>query len=308
MGHGEDELPAARPRHRAPHPRRAERAWARSTSCWPPAASAARAAATRRSPARATARAGASTGRSATSSPARATSRTPSTAPTSPASGASTPTSCPRAGVDAYEIFRKIDRGEIRGLLSICFNPMVSLPDNDFIARMLEKLEFYVAIDFFLNETAQLRRRRAARLAARGGRGHRHQRRGPGHQDQQGRRLPRRGPAGLADHPGPRRGAGPPARVHVRRARARSSTSCAGVAPAASPTTPASPTRRSSGSTASSGPARATTTPARRGCSSRARGTRSPRAQGRSTSPTARPASTSPPTRRRPRTWTTSIR
>jgi assimilatory nitrate reductase catalytic subunit len=61
----------------------------------------------------------------------------------------------PQAGVDAYEIFRKIDRGEIKGLLSICFNPLVSLPDNDFIRRMLEKLEFYVAIDFFLNETAR---------------------------------------------------------------------------------------------------------------------------------------------------------
>ena len=38
------------------------------------------------------------------------------------------------------------------------------------------------------------------------------------------------------------------------------------------------------------------TTPARRGCSSRERGTRSRRAPGRSTSPTARRASTSPPT------------
>ena len=60
----------------------------------------------------------------------------------------------PGAGVDAYEIFRKIDRGEIKGLLSICFNPKVSLPDNDFVARVLDKLEFYVAIDFFLNESA----------------------------------------------------------------------------------------------------------------------------------------------------------
>ena len=60
----------------------------------------------------------------------------------------------PGAGVDAYEIFRKIDRGEIKGLLSICFNPKVSLPDNNFVSRMLDKLEFYVAIDFFLNESA----------------------------------------------------------------------------------------------------------------------------------------------------------
>jgi assimilatory nitrate reductase catalytic subunit len=60
----------------------------------------------------------------------------------------------PGAGVDAYEIFRKIERGEIKGLLSICFNPKVSLPDNNVVARMLDKLEFYVAIDFFMNESA----------------------------------------------------------------------------------------------------------------------------------------------------------
>lgn len=61
----------------------------------------------------------------------------------------------PQPGVDAYEIFRLIDRDEIKGLLSICFNPLVSLPDNNFIRKMLEKLEFYVAIDFFMNETAR---------------------------------------------------------------------------------------------------------------------------------------------------------
>ena len=65
------------------------------------------------------------------------------------------PDELPPPGVDAYEIFRKIERGEIRGLLSICFNPLISLPDNNFIARMLDKLEFYVAIDFFLNDTAR---------------------------------------------------------------------------------------------------------------------------------------------------------
>ena len=65
------------------------------------------------------------------------------------------PDELPGKGVDAYEIFRKIDRGEVRGLLSICFNPKVSLPDNNFIGRMLDKLDFYVAIDFFLNESAR---------------------------------------------------------------------------------------------------------------------------------------------------------
>ena len=65
------------------------------------------------------------------------------------------PDDLPQPGVDAYELVRKIDRGEVRGLLSICFNPVVSLPDNNFVRRALEKLDFYVAIDFFLSETAR---------------------------------------------------------------------------------------------------------------------------------------------------------
>ncbi|HXH10588.1 MAG TPA: molybdopterin oxidoreductase family protein [Alphaproteobacteria bacterium] len=65
------------------------------------------------------------------------------------------PDDLPPPGVDVYEIFRKIDAGEVKGLLSICFNPLVSLPDSHFVSRMLDKLEFYVAIDFFLNESAQ---------------------------------------------------------------------------------------------------------------------------------------------------------
>lgn len=65
------------------------------------------------------------------------------------------PAELPRAGVDAYEIFRKIDRGEVHGLLSICFNPLVSLPDRSYIQWMLERLKFFVCIDFFLNETAR---------------------------------------------------------------------------------------------------------------------------------------------------------
>jgi assimilatory nitrate reductase catalytic subunit len=60
----------------------------------------------------------------------------------------------PGPGVDAYEMFRKIDAGEIKALLSICFNPKVSLPDNAFVTRCLDKLEFFAAIDFFLNDTA----------------------------------------------------------------------------------------------------------------------------------------------------------
>lgn len=65
------------------------------------------------------------------------------------------PDDLPQPGVDAYELIRKIDKGEIKGLLSICFNPVVSLPDNNFVRQALEKLDFFVAIDFFMSETSR---------------------------------------------------------------------------------------------------------------------------------------------------------
>jgi len=61
----------------------------------------------------------------------------------------------PGKGLTAYEIMEAIHRGEIKGLISICFNPLVSLPNNNMIREALEKLEYYVCIDFFLNETAR---------------------------------------------------------------------------------------------------------------------------------------------------------
>jgi assimilatory nitrate reductase catalytic subunit len=61
----------------------------------------------------------------------------------------------PGPGVDAYELFRKIDQGEIKALVAICFNPKVSLPDSEFVTRALEKLEFFAVIDFFLSDTAR---------------------------------------------------------------------------------------------------------------------------------------------------------
>jgi len=61
----------------------------------------------------------------------------------------------PGPGVDAYELFRKIDAGEIKGLIATCFNPKVSLPDNHFVTRALEKLELCVVVDFFLSDTAR---------------------------------------------------------------------------------------------------------------------------------------------------------
>lgn len=61
----------------------------------------------------------------------------------------------PRKGLSAQEIMNAIHAGEIKGLLVLCFNPVVSLPDNQFTAEALSKLEFFVVLDFFASETAQ---------------------------------------------------------------------------------------------------------------------------------------------------------
>lgn len=61
----------------------------------------------------------------------------------------------PGKGKTAQEIMDAIHAGEIRGLLSICFNPIVSLPDSNFTAEALDRLEFYTVIEFFLSESAQ---------------------------------------------------------------------------------------------------------------------------------------------------------
>lgn len=61
----------------------------------------------------------------------------------------------PGKGLSAYEMIEAIHRGEVKGLITICFNPLVSLPNNNFVREAFEKLEYYVAIDFFMNETAR---------------------------------------------------------------------------------------------------------------------------------------------------------
>ncbi|WP_395144196.1 molybdopterin oxidoreductase family protein [Armatimonas sp.] len=61
----------------------------------------------------------------------------------------------PGKGLSAQEIMNAIHDGEIKGLLSLCFNPLVSLPDSHFTREALERLEHYTVMDFFLSETAQ---------------------------------------------------------------------------------------------------------------------------------------------------------
>jgi assimilatory nitrate reductase catalytic subunit len=62
----------------------------------------------------------------------------------------------PQKGLTAVEIMEAIHSGDIKGLLSLCFNPLVSLPDANFTRQALENIEFFGVIDFFLSETAQL--------------------------------------------------------------------------------------------------------------------------------------------------------
>ncbi len=61
----------------------------------------------------------------------------------------------PGKGLPAAELIEAIYSGEIKGLLSICFNPLVSAPDANFTREALDKLEFFSTIDFFLSETGQ---------------------------------------------------------------------------------------------------------------------------------------------------------
>lgn len=64
------------------------------------------------------------------------------------------PEEIPRAGYSAMEIMEALHNGEIKALISICFNPMVSLPDTQFTSDALEKAEFVCIIDPFMSETA----------------------------------------------------------------------------------------------------------------------------------------------------------
>ena len=179
---------------------------------------------------------------------------------------------------------------------------MVSLPDNNFVRQVLEKLEFYVAIDFFLSETA-----RYADVVLPGSL----QEEDEGTVTQTEGRVIKinkaveppgetREPTGGSSRTSPGRSAASGASRSESRRDLRGAARR--LARAASPTTPGItyerieqqygvfwpcpaevPERVTAAGTAGHG----------RGCSSRARGTRSPAARARSTSPTARRASTS---------------
>ncbi|MEX2587511.1 MAG: molybdopterin oxidoreductase family protein [Actinomycetota bacterium] len=59
----------------------------------------------------------------------------------------------PRKGTSAVEMVHQAERGEIKGWLGICNNPLVSMPHTDRIVRGYDSLQFHCQIDFFLSET-----------------------------------------------------------------------------------------------------------------------------------------------------------
>jgi assimilatory nitrate reductase catalytic subunit len=61
----------------------------------------------------------------------------------------------PHKGVTAVELFEAAHRGEIRGMINICCNPMVSHPDTNFARQAIEKMDFFCVVDFFMSETAR---------------------------------------------------------------------------------------------------------------------------------------------------------
>jgi assimilatory nitrate reductase catalytic subunit len=59
----------------------------------------------------------------------------------------------PHAGTSAVEMVHQAANGEIKGLIGICNNPLVSMPNRDGIVAGYDALEFHCQIDFFLSET-----------------------------------------------------------------------------------------------------------------------------------------------------------
>ncbi|MEV7123105.1 molybdopterin oxidoreductase family protein [Kitasatospora griseola] len=60
----------------------------------------------------------------------------------------------PPAGTSMMEMVWQMQRQEIRGLIGVCNNPFVSLPNYAVVKDGYDKLEFHAQFDFFLSETA----------------------------------------------------------------------------------------------------------------------------------------------------------
>ncbi|MBD0381630.1 molybdopterin oxidoreductase family protein [Paenibacillus sedimenti] len=65
------------------------------------------------------------------------------------------PDDLPGKGVSAYELLQKVDEGEIKALIVLGSNPIVSSPNSRMVERALQKLELLVVVDMFETETAK---------------------------------------------------------------------------------------------------------------------------------------------------------
>ncbi|MGC5775788.1 assimilatory nitrate reductase catalytic subunit NasC [Paenibacillus pabuli] len=66
------------------------------------------------------------------------------------------PASLPGKGVSAYEMMERVHDQDIRALLVMGSNPVVSNPNVRLVEEALRKLDFLVVADMFLSETARL--------------------------------------------------------------------------------------------------------------------------------------------------------
>ena len=51
--------------------------------------------------------------------------------------------SIPQKALSAYQSLKPSMQARSKGLVSICFNPMVSLPNSAYVRAAYEKLEYY---------------------------------------------------------------------------------------------------------------------------------------------------------------------
>src|SRR3546814_14915859 len=64
------------------------------------------------------------------------------------------PADMPGPGEPIFKQLERMEAGEIRGLINICSNPMVSWPDQARVRRILDGRDLYVVIETFLSESA----------------------------------------------------------------------------------------------------------------------------------------------------------
>jgi assimilatory nitrate reductase catalytic subunit len=65
------------------------------------------------------------------------------------------PDELPGKGVSAYEMLQKVDEGEIKAMIVLGSNPIVSSPNSRMVDRALKKLRLLIVVDMFETETAK---------------------------------------------------------------------------------------------------------------------------------------------------------